>query len=657
MSDDTRSKNRGSIAVSPNRLEEYTDDIQLMYDDVEYSLEQLTRYNEPVIFRGAPGVGKTTSLFKVAYKKNEPVSYLAARHDMYDSAHEKALEAGFEPDEIAIVPSPFEECPTFMGAHGDEIEAEYKSLYSMRVGATYLHESDSMDSPCHGERKTCQYMIQRIEDPDEYEVIIGHYKHALNEKLIRDRLTFVDEFAEDDSITAFTKSGHDDDHVRIGRALDGYFSYADFLPGNSFDHFIGLLSAGRIKNPELIAGDILSHPDGSGGGLVFNEQELLEMDPDERFHKRAPTIIFGLLQAEDLGNGWHHWSPTATVAKNFDYLSEGLALARNHPSNYDNLEVYLLEPTDLSAASQVIGLDGTARKVMWDTIFEQDFSIENFITDDQMSTYVKDVQGMELWQSSTKARPYAGGNEDYISWEANASTALYARIKRGKPVVITPKKAASVLEQEIKETFEKDAKPVEVTTSRGTEIENVMNFAMVRSNNEAAGTEAICIFGCPQPSDDVFKRWGALMGVGVERVEESKGMDLEFEPQPVAQEIYDHFTLDEIEQAIMRGRRGNGDDEGSTVIVGTGKTPSWFTPDVPLDVSDDSPFRSDTRRQLIRYLMQKGQATSTDLRVETGFSRSGLHHAMSPLLEDEMVEKESQPGRASIYTWNGVEKS
>jgi hypothetical protein len=655
VSDDARSENRRSIGPSSDRLEAYADDIHLMYDDVEYSIEELTRYSEPVIFRGAPGVGKTTSLFKVAYKKNEPVTYLAARRDMYESAEQKALEAGFESDDIAIVPSPFEECPTFMGAHGDEMEAEYNSLYSVGIGAAYFHESDSKPSPCHTVTRRCPYMIQRIEDPDEYEVIIGHYKHALNEKLIRDRLTFVDEFAQDDSITTVTKTGLDDDtHLRIGRALDGYFSYADFLPGNSFDHFIALLSAGQIKNPEMHAGDILCHPDGSGGGLVVSEQDLLEMDPDKRFHKRAPTIVFGLLLAEDLGNEWHSWTSSPAFAQEFENLSESFAVARNDPNNYDNLEVYMLEPTDLSAASQVIGLDGTARKVMWDTIFEQDFTIENFITDDQMPTYVKDVQGMELWQSCTKARPYAGGNRGYISWEANASTALYARMKRGKPVVITPKKAASVLEQEIEETFEKDVKPVEVTTSSGTEVENVMNFAMVRSNNEAAGSEAICIFGCPQPSDDVFNRWGALMGVGVERVEGSKGMDLEFEPQPVAQEIYEHFTLDDVEQAIMRGRRGNDDDEGSTVIVGTGKTPSWFTPDVPLNISDESPFRSDTRRQLIRYLMQKGQATSTEIRDETGFSRSGLHHAMSPLLEDEMVEKESQPGRASIYTWNGT---
>lgn len=651
VSNDARFKNRGSIAVSRSRLEEYSDDIQLMYNDVEYSLEQLTRYDEPVIFRGAPGVGKTTSSFKVAHKKNEPVTYLAARHDMYESAREKALEAGFDPDEIAIVPSPFRECPTFMGAHGDEVKAEYRNLYSMAVGASYLHNSDSMRSPCHTDT-TCPYMTQRIEHPEEYKVIIGHYKHAHNTKLIENRLTFVDEFPRDNAVHTFTMDGSEGS--RIGKAMDGYFSYNDRLPWESFNHFIAEI--GDLEDPTTAIAEMVQFHNHSENGmnLKVSENELMELEAPNRFHQKAPVIILGLLLAKDLGNGWHSWTVPEAFSDRFDSLHRDSAIIRNDPENIDNLEIYLLEPIDLGSSSHVIGLDGTARKVMWDTIFKQDFEIEEFITSELMPTYIEDVQGMELWQSSTKARPYAGGNEDYIFWEANASTALYARIKRDKPVVITPKKAASVLEREIEETFDKDVKPVEVTTSKGTEIENVMTFGKVPSNNEAAGTEAICIFGCPQPSDEVLKKWGALMGIAVSRREGSKGMDLKFDPEPVGQEIYNHFVLDPMEQAIMRGRRGDGDESGSTVIVGTGKTPEWFTPEVTLKIDQDSPFRSDSRRKVIRYLIEKGQATSTELREATGYSRPGLHHAVDPLVENGMLEKETQAGRASIYTWIGA---
>lgn len=643
---------RFSRIVAPDRLDEYADDIHYMYWDVEFYLEQLTRYGVPVIFKGAPGVGKTTSLFKVSYKKTEPTTYLAARTDMYNAAKQKALEAGFDEDEIAVVPSPFQTCPTFLGAHGNQIQTEYKHLYSMGLGAAYLHNSTSIETPCHHDTVDCPYMTQRIEDPNEYNVIIGHYKHALNETLIENRLTFVDEFAEDDAVTTFTKPGLDD-HTRIGKAFDGYFDYADFLPWRSFGEFIIKLSRDDIDNLSEHAGNIDTHPDGGDtDGLIVSEQELLEMDPDERFHKKAPAIIFGLLMAEDLGNEWHSWQSSSAYASEFSELSEDLVIVRNDPNNLDHLEIYMLEPTDLGAASQVIGLDGTARKPMWDTIFKQDFAIEEFIGNDQMLKYVQDVQGMDLWKSTEAARPYSSARDLYA--DTDAATIQYTSLVLDDPVVITAKKAARQLEKKIPRVFEEDVRPVTIKSHRGEEERNVMNFASVRSNNEAAGTEAICILGSPHPGDDVLERWGALMGVGIQRVKGTQGTNVQYQPD-VGQDIYGHFVLDKIEQSIMRGRRGDVDDTGSTVVIGTGCRPEWVDIDVELNIVEDSPFRSEGRRTLIRYLAKKGQATSTQLRDETGFSRAGLHHAMSALIDGGLVSKETQDGQPNIYTWIGPE--
>lgn len=642
-------------AVSSDRIGQYVDDIQLMYDDVEYSLEQLTRYGEPVVFKGAPGVGKTTSIFKVPYKKMEPVTYLGARTDMYDAAEEKALEAGYDEDEIAIVPSPFETCPTFIGTHGDEMKIDYRNLYSMGVGATYLHESDHIQSPCHTDTTTCPYMTQRIDDPEEYRVIIGHYKHALNEKLIENRLTVVDEFAEDDSVTQFTMAGEDDDAVRIGKALNGYFDYADFLPWGSIEHLLVRLSTGAVDNPEVHAGNIATHPAGGDtDGLAVAESKLMEMDRGERFHKKAPAIVFGLLMAGDLENGWHSWQSSAGYARAFSELSEDLVIVRNDPDNLDNLEIYMLEPTDLGAASQIIGLDGTARKPMWDTIFRQDFAIEEFIAPDQMSEYVRDVQGMNLWKSTDTARPYSSARDVYA--EANASTILYTKLALDKPVVITAKKAARVLEDRIPSTFDEDVQPVMIKSRSGDEERNVMNFASVRSNNEAAGTEAICILGSPHPGDDVLERWGALMGVGIERVEGTRGTGVQYEPE-VCEDIYGHFVLDKIEQSIMRGRRGDVDESGSTVVIGTGCLPDWLKDvgvDVGLDISDDSPFGSEERRQIIRYLAEEGEGTSRELDAMTGFSAQARRKLINQLERKGWLTSEPQPGpKPTRYIWRG----
>lgn len=623
---------RSKSAVTSDRLEEYSDDIQLMYDDVEFSLEQLTHYGEPVIFKGAPGVGKTTSLFNVAYEKNQPVTYLAARIDMYEAAEQKALEAGFKRDNIAVVPAPHRACPTFLGHHGEALEAEYKSLHSVGVSIPYLHTSTSIQSPCHSDTKNCPYMMKRIEDPDEYEVIIGHYRHALNTQLIRGRLTFVDEFAEDDSVTLFTATGGDDE-IRIGQALNPYFHHADFLPWRSFEDFVA--SIDNVTDPTTWASEVACQPE----GLVVDDQTLLEMDPDDRFHKKAPLIVFGLLVAEDLGNGWYSWTSSPGYAQEFDDLSEHLAIVRNDPGNFDNLEVLMLEPTDLSAASQVIGLDGTARKRMWDTIFVQDFAVEEFIGPDQMMTYVEDVQGMDLWQSTEAARPYSSGQDVYD--QADAATILYTKLVLDDPFVITTKKAASILESEIETIFSED-------------VREVMNFAEVRSNNEAAGTAAIYSAGSPHPGDNVFERWGALMGEGVERVPGTQGTDVRYTPESIGREIYGHFVLDKIEQAIMRGRRSTGDETGSTVVLGTGCRPEWFSPSMEINVLEDSPLKTKDRRELIRYIAEEGEATSDKLDAMADFSKEARRNFVNELESRGWLTSNKQPGpKPTVYIWHG----
>lgn len=183
-----------------------------------------------------------------------------------------------------------------------------------------------------------------------------------------------------------------------------------------------------------------------------------------------------------------------------------------------------------------------------------------------------------------------------------------------------------------------------------------MNFASVRSNNEAAGTEAICILGSPHPGDDVLERWGALMGIGVERVGDTRGTEVCYEPS-VGNDIYGHFVLDKVEQSIMRGRRGDGDDTGSTVVIGTGCLPNWLRDvdvDVTLDIKDDSPFGSEERRKIIRYLEDEGEGTSRELDEMTEFSGQGRRKLINQLEGKGWLTSEPQPGpKPTRYIWEG----
>lgn len=637
------------LPISQNRLQEYTNNIQLMYDDVEAAIEALTYYGEPVIFKGAPGVGKTTSLFKVAYKKTELVTYLAGRRDLYEAAKKIARDAGFTKDDIAVAPSPFQACPTFRGDHGDRLEGEYKDLYSNAVSAAYLHNSDSIPSPCHNVDTPCPYMDQRIGNPDEYDVIIGHYRHAYNPEMINERITFVDEFPGDSFTMGIKKRGDPD--KRIGPTLDGYFTYAEFLPWDSFEDFISNID--RVDDVTTVCGDILEHPNGGDtDGLIIGEKELLSLPPENRFHRKAPTIVFGLLLARDLGNGWWSWSPPDIWARENDGLPKQISVVRNAPESLYNLEVYLHEPPDLSPAAQVIGLDGTARNVMWDTVFQQDFTVEEFIPSHLMAKYVRDVQKMRLRQSTEAARPYGSGN--YVSPQADAATILYTKLTGGPPVVITTKKAIDVLREKVPNTLQHDMKPVSITKNGSTSTIDVLNFAKVHSNNAAAGTEAICVLGSPNPGDEVIKRWGALMGESVDRRGETRGTDVVFDPVDVGQEIYGHFVTDVVEQAIMRGRRGDGDQAGSTVVVGTGCVPEWFNKHVGNTSEEKYPLRSEKRRRIIRQLTSKGEMTSTEIVELAELSGEGRRQAMSDFGGLGWVSSERRSGRSTIYSWEGI---
>lgn len=387
-------------------------------------------------------------------------------------------------------------------------------------------------------------------------------------------------------------------------------------------------------------------------GLEVDGTDLAELGESDRYHKTAPLVVFALLLAEDLGNGWHYWKadpPQSHYVNSYRKACGGpedVVVVRKEASSPKDEEIHILSRPDLSAADQIIGLDGTARKPMWDLIFQQDFEIEEYHTGEQMLEYVTEIQDIELVATGDGTKPYSSGN--YVATEVDPTVSLWTRVTHSNPVLITPKRAGMRLKQAEPEMFEDDLSPV----SSGSH--EFMTYGMVESNNDAAGTDALLVCGSPHPGDGVLKRWAALRGVGLTRREGTKGTDLAYEPREVGDVLHHHFVHDKVTQAILRGRKEDPDDDGAVVVVNTEAVPEWFVPDERLHVSESSPFRSKSRRQFVRYLLDNGTAETTDFENEFDVHSTTVHRAMDDLKEIGWVEQIDQPGpHPTLYEWKG----
>lgn len=101
----------------------------------------------------------------------------------------------------------------------------------------------------------------------------------------------------------------------------------------------------------------------------------------------------------------------------------------------------------------------------------------------------------------------------------------------------------------------------------------------------------------------------------------------------VGQEIYHHFVHDRVGQAVMRARKSEPDDGGAHVFVNTTAHPDWISPDWHVEMPAAFPLRTEERRKNVRYLMEHGRATTTELVNEIGVNRSTVKRTKDALAD------------------------
>ena len=269
----------------------------------------------------------------------------------------------------------------------------------------------------------------------------------------------------------------------------------------------------------------------------------------------------------------------------------------------------------------VVALDGTPQKSLWGAATGLNFREERVVLKEEMAHYLHDVMGIEVVDLSDGAKSYSSGKHLYP--DTDGAITLAAELKHGvKPGVISTKKA-------LQEYDDTDI----LRSANGT-----MNYGSMLSSNDFEDKEVGVILGSKHPGDDVFKKWGALMGYGVEAnrnndTGEGYGLDLNY--GPVGNDILYHFREDQVLQAILRFGRSSKTN-GATVYLNHEAYPEWIDGE---KLQIPSFINSEKKRKVISELRTGKPMSVGDLKQATGVSRSHIRNVLRTLTNRGDIRK------------------
>jgi len=475
-----------------------------------------------VLIEALPTMGKSYGSIAAAARTGEPMSMLTGRGrvEQYEQFREWCDEHGLD---HYTLPSFTHDCDTANGEYGAEWKERARDWYTR--GATpqeiHMHAETELGEPlpCQREGK-CPYAAKWDFDPDDYDVLIGHYAHAHKAKVSQGRTAVFDEFP------GSTYEMHLD--LGLEGAISYYLACHDALP---FEDYTDLIEG---RHDEQRRADALAW---------FQDQDL-EPDADQVFmdrkgHAAAPLATFTILAGaeNDLGNGWER-------APFPDHDRIGLF-------NRATGVVRVLSPPDLGYTRGVVALDGTPTQAMWNLVLGEDLNHRPVLQDGERADYLRDALNLNLIRTTEWIKPYNGDNVD-----VDGDAALLEAIGEAhdqRPAVIT----TTTAEQAYADAGVDD------------HIAESQHYGNVLGSNQFAETRVGAVIGSQHYGDRYVKKWGAYAGEAVERGD-GKGAELSY--GEFGDDVLTHMREHETLQAAMRfGRDGNG----AVVYVHTNTLPDW----------------------------------------------------------------------------------
>jgi len=597
--------------------------------------------SDRVLIEALPTMGKSYGAVKAAADTDEQVTVLTGRghKEQYQQFREWCDEHGLD---YYTLPSFTRDCETANGEHGAEWADTVRGWYNRGATPKKIHKSAEyvLDRPLpcqEHEGQRCPYASKWDFDPDDYDVLIGHYAHAHKPKATTGRTVVFDEFPD-----AY--------ETLLGPELQGAVSYwLEATDGVPFDSHTDLV---ENRSDESRRADAL---------LWFDEHGV---EPDETHvfddasaHAAAPLAVFTLLASDDLGNGFERAELEDVGLGVYDRARGGVSV---------------LQAPALEYASGVVALDGTPTKRLWELALGERLNHRPVLQGDERAEYVRDALNLNLVRTTEYVKPY--NSSDHVNTEQDA--ALLEAI-----------------------TEKHDERPSVITTTDGEHeydadgvlehVDETKHYGNVLGSNEFDDTRLGAVIGSSHYGDPYVKKWGAYAGEAVDRGEE-KGADLSY--GGFGDDVLTHMREHETLQAAMRfGRDGNG----AVVYVHTDTLPEW----VPLAgegrvVSTWSDGMRDVvnalkelttattaavvahpavdvgRRQVFAHLenlrergvLAREQDVEDGRRVvwrDDGIHRLGEHGDvdLDPVDPSDLDDEVQELARSSIYTWEFLNRS
>lgn len=563
------------------------------------ALVQAIEEGQTVLIDALPAMGKSSGVARAVKRTGQPVTLLTARHELYDQHVEWCAERNLRYYQL---PAFHRDCPTAAGEHGDDWAERVIDLYDRGVQAGTIHRHARAHFgellPCT-KGGGCPYQQRWEFVPDDYDVLIGHYTHAYKQEVVEDRRIVFDESPVDQFVHKIAGD-------EVTRAVSNYLHRHSDSP---FDDFTSIIEQRADEDLRRSALEWCRKK-----GVGRDSQAVLQADTDDAL-ALAPLLLFALLQAENLGNGWER----AVVDDVADSMA-GVVVARERTSG----DISLLQPPDLDQSSGVIGLEGLATPELWRLGSDQPLEYTPVLDTEDRRDYLRHGLGLEIIQTETEAvKPYSGGSvnvdKDKVLIEAVCDR------EDVRPALISTRKALRIYE---------DAGLL--VNVQGTE-----HYGNLTGSNQFEGKKVGIVSGSRHYGDGYVKQWGAFKGVSVERRGDGKGLDLDYGSfgNKVLQHMREHQTL----QAVLRFARGDTD---SRVYVHTAALPNW----VPLAATGSVTTWSQGTKRVLSTLRSEEQGAWTTEQVAEGIELSTrqTRNVLKKLQETGLVQCQRE-GRG--YRW------
>lgn len=602
-----------TTSESDNNLSNSTLTLEQVRQSTKAELQKAVCSERDILLDSEPGSGKTTQLPEIIDDLDTRILYLTARGELYEQMKQLCED---EKVDAKIVPRLYDDCPVFASPPDTATEELAHIFHGAGVSGSLIHDWLNLHS-----NGNCQFVSEmRNFEPEQHQVLIGHYTLANLEDYTSGRTVVVDEFPEENFIT----------HIEKPQKPVTEFLKQCGLP---YSDWTDLLEHRNDGDRSRAAKDwFLTRIKRTDRGLSGNPFHVLSNVTGER-HVRGAFLTASILFMDTLGNGFETTNASVnrrgkSIPKsNFERLRDAFFRRETCVRNRESGEMWILSPPDLTGATGVVGLDGTPTRILWDLVLGLDFEHREVLSESERETYFSKLQDYTVKQANYAARHNSSGRN--MTPEFDKALFEYIDVNEsGEPCLIAPDSCLDELEEQGLLGAVKDKR----------------NFADIRSSNVFKGERLGVIPYALHPGDDTIKRWGALLG---ETVIPNRVGGVSY--GRVGDKIYHHIVHNRILQAIYRFGR---DGAGATVYVATGATPSCIRPDKRIQVS---PFQGTKKRTVSQVLRGNPEEGYTDEKMAALIDCEPRHvrTAFSELREGGYVDTVVGCNGTKWYTWDG----